>query len=176
MCINVSPFLIKVIMSTLIIPDKICSHCGGNNWRVWNIKHKDFISTNYRCVLKDKEAQKKWRENNYEKYRYSIKVSREKNIHKYLEKEKILKRNYYLKNKDFFIKQSAKWQKNNIESYKKSARKCRMRSCVNLEDTYIKLMVCHHDKFIKYSDVTPELIELKRKQLILTRIIRNNES
>ena len=163
-------------MATLIIPDKICSHCGGNNWIVWDIKRKDFISTNYRCVLKDKEAQKKWRENNYEKYRYSIKVSREKNIHKYLEKEKILKRNYYLKNKDIFIKQAAEWQKNNIELSKKSARKCRMKSCVNLGDTYVKLMVCHHDKFIKYSDVTPELIELKRKQLILTRIIRNNES
>ena len=125
---------------------------------------------------KDKEAQKKWRENNYEKYRYSIKVSREKNKHKYIEKEKILKRNNYLKNKDFYIKQAAEWKKNNIESHKKSVRKSRMRSIANLEDSYIKLMVCHHDKFIKYSDVTPELIELKRKQLILTRIIRNNES
>jgi len=163
-------------MHTIEIPDKICSHCGGNNWRVWNIKREDYISTNYRCVLKDKESQNKYRENNYEKYRHAIKVSREKNKHKYVEKVKILKRNNYLKNKDFYIKQAAEWKKNNIESHKKSARKSRMRSIVNLEDSYIKLMVCHHDKFIKYKDVTPELIELKRKQLTLTRIIRNNES
>ena len=160
-------------MATLIIPDKICSHCGGNNWRIWDVKRKYHVYTKYKCVLKDKEAQKKWRENNYEKYRYSIKVSREKNKHKYVEKEKLYLKNYYLKNKDIKDKQSAEWRKNNPELYKKMIQKCNKKGCVNLKDRYIKLLLCD-DKTIKRSDITPELIELKRKQVLLFRTIRNN--
>lgn len=66
-------------MPTIIIPDKICSHCGGTKWRTIIVKKatKDNPNsqyTRYRCVLKENERVVQWKLNNPSK----LKMQRKK--------------------------------------------------------------------------------------------------
>lgn len=52
-------------MATIIIPDKICPHCGGNKWSVENRKNPTKAEPNrrtirYRCIAKAVERRRKW--------------------------------------------------------------------------------------------------------------------
>lgn len=50
-----------------------------------------------------------------------------------------------------------------------------IRKCENLYDSYITNQLVKRSKGLSVKDIPPELIELKRKQLILTRQIKNND-
>lgn len=152
-------------MPTIDIPDKICPHCGGTKWslRTYNKlsscgeRYKTYIC--YQCEL------------------IRCRIKRRQYVINYPDKIKASSKKNYIKVKS----NPVKYQKA-LESTKKlKAEKrythldklYRNRSMNNLTDNYIKRLVIQ-DSNLVYLDVTPELIELKRKQLILTRQIKNN--
>jgi hypothetical protein len=126
-------------MPTVTIPDKICSHCGGNKW-IFDPK-----KNTYRCSKKATESVMKWRKNNQEKW------------------------SSYQKQLDEIYKNSD-YRKTQFKNYSKSR--------VNLlTDAYIKdRLYSELDRQFTFSEIPQDLIELKRKQILLTRQIRNHES
>jgi len=52
-------------MATVIIPDKICPHCGGNEWLTW----KEGARIRYRCIIKNRESSKKQHLKHPDKYK-----------------------------------------------------------------------------------------------------------
>lgn len=101
------------------IPDKICPHCGGTKWYVFN---QDGY-TKFYCNLKKLETHKRFRRNNPEKHKvYRRKSGREKSI--------------------------------------------------KLTNSYLKERIIFKTE-LSFKDVSPDLVELKRKQLLLTRQIKN---
>ena len=57
-------------MPTIIIPDKICPHCGGDKWFQSSFKSrskykdKDKIFIRYMCYIKVTEGNNRWKTNN----------------------------------------------------------------------------------------------------------------
>jgi len=155
-------------MPTIDIPDKICPHCGGTRWYQ---KMRNGYIINY-CNNKRIEATKRYEKNHPEK-----KTERR---HK-----------YYLKHKEKELSRSIKWQKDNPEKYKPVREKANLKYRISkkgkskiykrdksyresITDAYIKRLAIQKSN-LSYSDVPQELIELKRKQLLLIRQIRNND-
>jgi hypothetical protein len=135
-------------MPTIDIPDKICSHCGGIRWRIEKYTTlKKGVVTRYRCSVEHSERTKRY-------YNLHIDVCRERNRIKQLELNKTPKmRNYH---------------------------KLRTKHAVdNLTDNYVrKVIYLSMNRLdngdIKYKEIPKELVEIKRKQLLLTRQIKNN--
>ena len=135
-------------MPIIEIPDKICSHCGGNKWKVEVEKLKYWTRTRYRCPVKAGERYKRWAVKNIDKYKsYSIKTN------------KIRVESGYYK----------------TENYKKQQIIRYYRERDALTDHFVRVRLAN-DGLLSQSEMPQELIELKRKQLLLTRTIRNNES
>ncbi len=61
-----------------------------------------------------------------------------------------------------------KWEKRNPEKKKLSVKSSRKKGRDNLNDAYIKSLLVSGTSLI-YSDLTPELVEAKRVQLLLAR-------
>jgi hypothetical protein len=160
-------------MPTVDIPDKICPHCGGTRWFLYYRKYKDTVYTKYTCSLRQKQNIENWKKANPQAYKASMKKSKEKNKHKHREKEKIRAKAYYAKNRDKVINRSKQWKENNLEVYKKHRKKIDKEASLILSDRYIKSLICD-DRSIEYGEITPELIELKRKQLLLKRKIKQH--
>ena len=159
-------------MPTLILPDKICPHCGGTKW-ITSFTKKGSIT--HTCVIKKKEYDKKWAVNAYE-----IRKAQWKRRYDKVKNNEIVKQNT--------AQRAKKWAKENPEKVKASikvttlkykekynevTRKRAKYYVENLSDCYIASAI-NAGKGIYLSDIPQELIELKRKQLLLTRTIRNN--
>lgn len=134
-------------MPTVDIPDKRCIKCGSIRWKI-------NPNTGYkRCTDCANANQRK----NYKKESNTIK---------------------YYNNPELYKKISRKSQKKYREAnrstcyYKSKEYSTRQREI--LGDLYIKSILTKHSTNLTFSDVTPELIELKRKQLLLKRQIKNN--
>jgi hypothetical protein len=98
-------------------------------------------------------------------------------------------REYIKKNRDKHNKYMYKWRANNKDKVRqmlentavkrfgsKSNSVCHYMRIYKekLTDTHIKFLLCRHSLgTIKYKDIPQELIELKRKQVILSRQIAN---
>jgi len=141
---------ISNIMATIDIPDKICSHCGGIRWKTEyrkstkNPENKILI---YRCSVKAGESYSKWRLQNLEKAKkYNIELCRIRRANGHYKTSKEKERN----------KQKAK---------KESDTLC---------DNYIyRIIFSSVDrKSLNRSNVPQELIDIKRKQLLLTRQLK----
>ena len=126
-----------------IIPDRICSHCGGNKWGVYKIKDTKYYQ--YKCVLKQSERLLRY-------YNEKIITNPEK-----LKKVRQYYLNYKNNDKERFI----------IQNRKKS-KKSSKTSVKNLTNYYI-ISTLLNDKKIKKSDITPELIQLKKQSICLYR-------
>jgi hypothetical protein len=137
-------------MPTVIIPDKICIKCGSNKWRI-NLK------TGYkRCTdCANTNARK-----NYKKEAYKNKVLKNPELYRKISRES--QKRY----KNASHRKEELYQKNKL--YHADQRK-------KLSTFYIKNILSKHDKILKYSEIPQDLIELKRKQILLTRQIRNHE-
>jgi len=137
-------------MPTVEIPDKICPHCGGIRWR---IEHKTLAAGNkvevYRCAVRAIERSNKWKSRHPENVR-------EHNI-------KSCKRR---REKGYFKTPKEK-ERNRIRTRKEAETLC---------DNYVqKLIFSSPDmKDLSRSEIPQELIETKRKQLLLKRQIRND--
>jgi hypothetical protein len=160
-------------MPTIDIPDKICPHCGGTKWFQYNSKYKDKVYTKYSCSLKIKQNTKRFQQNNPDK----LKVYRRKNYLKNSEKYSIIFKDYksdwYKENKERIVKKSQEWAKNNPEKHKELRKKLDRKASKNLSNRYVK-SILSDDGLLEYSQIPQDLIELKRKQLLLKRKIKNN--
>lgn len=94
-------------MPTVIIPDKICPHCGGIEWIEILDGRNKIVKIQYRCVVKNRESVKKYRKGHKEVIN---KKAREKGYHK----------NRYLKNKTKENERVNTWRK--TEAGKKSSQ------------------------------------------------------
>ena len=157
-------------MPTIDIPDKICPHCGRIKWDV-KYHQNGKIKSTY-CSNKRLENEKNRRIKNYDKIYLQQKVWAQKNIDKCRESVK----NYYFRNKDsraFYMKSHMK----KPEVRENIKRKLKER-IAKLTDGIVRNMIKHQfskDVLIKASEILPELIELKRKQLLLKRKLKQND-
>jgi hypothetical protein len=137
-------------MPTIDIPDKICSHCGGTKWYKRNLKSNYFV-----CYKKLQETHKKYYIHHQEecKTRTINNWNKIKNIPGIKEKASISRIKWGHKNPD----KIKIYKKNNYEKIRE-----------NLEDPYVKRLIIQYTS-LKLKDIPQELIELKRKKLLLTR-------
>ena len=136
-------------MPTIEIPDKICIKCGSIKWKVnpnTGVKNCADCSNANNRKNYKKDFYKDKYHKNIEKYRYNGKIRTKKYRDKNKSKLYVLSNQYGIKQRE------------------------------NLGDLYVKATLTRHCKELFFKDVPQELIELKRKQLLLIRTIRNNES
>lgn len=134
-------------MATIDIPDRICPHCGGTKWIVWQEKYKGYIRNKKRCAKKAYDNTKKWLDNHPNKPK--------EYINKLLAHRKEI--GYY----------------KTPESRESERLKKRKETDV-LSNNYIYriILISPDMKSMKRSDIPQDLIDLKRKQLLLTRQLR----
>jgi phage tail sheath gpL-like len=134
-------------MSRVIIPDRICSHCGGTKWIIEKENRKYGVITRYRCAIKASERYKRWEINNPDKVsHYSKQVNKRKT------------ESGYWKTEEYKKKQLLKYYKDRDQ----------------VTDRFVKHRLAH-DGSLSQSDIPQELVELKRKQILLIRELRNHE-
>lgn len=145
-------------MPTIDIPDKICPHCGGTRYMTENRKKPTRSNPNnviirYRCVVKSNERVAKWAMNNFDKYKA------------------------YRKNYIPLPKPEGYWKTPKMKEHYRLKSK---RESEQLTDNFVKNKILGHSGSLartnlSFKDITPELIELKRKQIQLYRQLKSNK-
>ena len=165
-------------MPTIIIPDKICPHCGGNKWfqsfhkSRSKYKDEDKIFIRYMCAIKVAEGINKWKTNNPEKIKAIKKTYKDKNPERHKQLESSYKRRYYQKYTDKLKARVSKWQMANPERTKEinknSIKRYNRKHIDSLSEKYVKALLTNYTS-LKPSDISQELVELKRKSIKLQR-------
>jgi hypothetical protein len=137
-------------MPTIDIPDKICAHCSGTRWRV---EHKILVSGNkvdvYRCAVRAIERSTKWKLNNPDNVReHNIKSCKNRRDKGYFKTPKERERSRLISKKE---------RDTLVDNY-----------------VYRRIFSDPEMKEIDRTDIPKELLEIKRKQLLLIRQIKNN--
>ena len=149
--------------------------------KAWN-ENNQHKRKEYRRKNKEKlaEKDKKWREKNQEhlkQYYLDNKEMWKKNGGKWRDNNKDKCANYYLDNKEKRDQQTRDWldRDNNRERMNKRVTDRLRKARAELDDLYMKSLLTDKRKnlSVKSSDITPELIELKRQIVILHRIVEN---
>jgi len=138
---------------TLKPETKICLKCGKE--KPLNDFHKKFENKdgfNSRCKICRNEYGRKYRKKNQIKLISYNKLYREQNQDYYLK----YKKKYREQNQDKIFEYNKKYGKQNIDKIK---------------DNYIKRLL-YGNSGIKFQDITSELIEAKREQIKLFRLIK----
>ncbi len=184
-------------MPTVDIPDKICSHCGDTKWYVLLNGKIDC------CIYVKREKQKKYKQKIkhdenfkkkrcfYAKNRYNRKSEeinkniREKRATDPIYKQKNIEnsKKYYHSNKDKILTSFKEKMKDPIfyKKYREKFNKDSIKRFKELSNTVIKQCIVsdlrrtNHVK-IEHENVPPELVEIKRNQLLLKRKIKNNDN
>lgn len=139
-------------MPKMNVPNKVCKHCGGT---VWYVCYKNDGTPNYNCYVRRLETIKIWRTTTEAGKLYKA-ASRKLPSHKAAMKK-------YFKQPEILAKKNA------------IAKRATEKSKLELGDAYVKCRIKGDAKgALKGIDIPPELIELKRKQLLLTRKIKSN--
>lgn len=137
-------------MPKIIIADRICPHCGGIEW--W--KQDDVL-----ICWKQRETQRKklWANNNKDRVNDSHRKSYQRNRENRL---------------------STKREKDKLPHVAQRRRERENLSTIELHDSRVKKMLIHHLAVdsVKTCDITPEMIELKRKQLKIYRHVKETIS
>ena len=154
-------------MPAINIPDKICPHCGDTKWYKFNVKTKSSISIVYRCVKRVLDTNKK-------SNRDSLSAKRALDKYRKTDKFKLVQDAYYASNKEKIIERNKDWRSKNKTRYNESVNISKKVYIDNLTDYYIKELLTKRQPELGYSDIPQELVDLKRKQLLLTRQIKNN--
>ena len=136
-------------MPTIDIPDKICPHCGGIRWRT---EYKKLAKGNrvliYRCAVNAIERSSRWKSKNPDNVReHNIKSCKKRRDAGYFKTPK-------------------ERERSRIRSVREAAELC---------NNYIyKTILASPDlKGITRSNIPQEMIETKRKQLLLMRQTKN---
>lgn len=165
-------------MPTIDIPDKICSHCGGTRWYYDPKKNKHI------CNKKREDQYNSWKSRNIEKFREKRRIYYHTKIDKvaYYERTRKIALANPKKQHEYKLKYSrSKKGKLKRKEYILLHReqiilgkyKAKEKAKLTLSDSYIKELIIQNTNLL-VRDVSQELIELKRKQLLLTRQIKNN--
>lgn len=172
-------------MPTIDIPEKICKHCGGIRWSVH--KHKDWRTeklkgiivyyTDYTCASVGETGCATIKRLKYNPLHPRVKIPEEVKRKKANEYHKANKHKWESQSKEALTKRA--YIKYHTDPEKKEKQLIRQRKyenniIKNLDDTYIKKQ-CTLRNNLKSSDIPQELIELKRKQLLLSRKTRKND-
>lgn len=168
-------------MPAIDIPNKICSHCGGITWMVSNRKRtlvsgEIKMSKTYTCNKKLKESQDSYVKRNIEKYRKRKREYMKRRLATdpiFAEKTRCSRMKSNAKHRKKVLRRTKEWQVKNIEKMRAYRRKGSSKSCKNLSDFYIITSIKRNSDLSR-KDIPQELIELKRKQLLLIRQIKNN--
>ena len=144
-------------MPVVTIPNKICSHCGGIEWLTSKDKRiKSGIA--YICHVRKQEYHKKFKERHPDNAK--VKSIEYRNKVKHTE--------YYLtKTRE----RSRKWYEKN----KKEAKEYNRLYIKQLTDNYVKQLIIARTP-LTITDIPQELIDLKRKELILTRQFKTQQN
>ena len=139
-------------MPTVIIPNKICPHCGGNRYIIEKVKkprksNPDYVRTRYRCVVKSNERSYKWAANNPDK----VKRYKKPKPDGYWKTPK-MKERYRLKSK---------------------------RESEQLTDNFVKNILLGKSgslarEMLSFKDIPQKLVEIKRKSILLNRQLKNH--
>jgi hypothetical protein len=91
-------------MPIIIIPEKICKHCGGNEWRAFHYKYKGEMKTYHSCAIRLREKQKEYWKSHPEylkKYHHTTKGKEA--LERARKKERDTLSNNYLRNQLYVI-------------------------------------------------------------------------
>ncbi len=158
-------------MPTIDIPDRICPHCGGTKWQI-NVPKDGY--KRYYCFFKAAENRKRWRSTDegkaYTNSYYKTEAGK-KHKKKYLKKESTKKLIANLAKAKYhrdMLKDPEKVRNKKNSSNKKLREK--------LTDGMVKhyIIRSYKESGLSAFEIPQELIEIKRKQLLLTRQIKNN--
>ena len=165
-------------MPTIDIPDKICSHCGGIRWftKIDKRINKDGILKEYvthTCSIIKIEQCKKWASENPEKRKMIYKRSKDKikDTIEYKTKNNERVKTWYKLNKEQAVQNAKNAKIRNPEKYRLfSLRRCKQ-DTITLHDNYVKALVCQNSE-LSFKDIPQKLIDIKRKQILLTRQLK----
>ncbi len=185
-------------MATVIIPDKICPHCGGNEWLTW----KEGARIRYRCIIKNRESSKKQHlkhPDKYKKYRDKAKGNgtfyiklRERNkkdaetlSNSYVKRlaASSLKKKYSEVTYEEIIKKREELIK--YREYRKIPKKIRRKNTVNksqskgiknLSDRYMKMCLINRSDIKSKSDITKDMIIRQRASILAYRKANHSNS
>lgn len=166
-------------MPTIDIPDKICPHCGGIRWCVF--KKKDWRSAklyntenyyiNYSCGNVSENGCARLKRLKYNPLKPRVKVTEE------YTKKRV--REYHARNKHKWISQTKEVQNLNKKKYYKTNPLYKKRindhntKCVEtLSDSYVRKLIMTEDSSLRPIKLPQKLIDIKRKQLLLTRQLK----
>lgn len=144
-------------MPTINIPDKVCPHCNGTIWYLKKILKKGKPLVVHYCNNKRIDTENRRRIINREKMNIYYKKWHENNPGKASEATK----KYMSKNKD------------KVNTYVKKKRK-------DLSDYVVKEYVAQlinrqmGSKIVKVADIPQEIVDTKRKQILLKRQIKQS--
>ena len=168
-------------MPTVDIRNKICSHCGGTKWftKIDKRINKDGILKDYvshTCSIIKTESNKKWVSENPEKRRIISKRSKDKvkDTIEYKSKNNERVKAWYKLNKEQAVQNARNAKIRNPEKYRLLSLKKNRQDKINLHDNYVKALVCQ-DSGLCFKDIPQKLIDIKRKQLLLTRQLKQLE-
>lgn len=133
--------------------------------------YEDPILEAYSKIIAHRINNKLSRLRHQEAYNKRQKRYREQNIERLRE----ISRKNYRKNPDAYKKRADQWRKNNTEKALAMDKRTRNRNRERLNDNYLKRLLIKDTLGLSYQDVTPELIELKRKQLKIYRDVKQQE-
>jgi hypothetical protein len=168
-------------MPTIDIPDKVCSHCGGTRWCMF--KKKDWRSekfhettnyyTNYSCANITENGCARLKRLKYNPLKPRVKVTKEYTRNRVNE--------YARKNKHKWISQSKEKNRETAKrlyysnpKYKERMANSAKKYALELTDAHVRKIITNKSGGLLAKDIPQELIELKRKQLLLKRKIKNN--
>jgi hypothetical protein len=169
-------------MPTIDIPDKICSHCGGirwcmfqkKDWRLAKFYGKIKYYTDYTCANNNENGCALLKRLKYYPLKPKVKVTKEHTRNRVNE--------YHKKNKHKWISQSKESHKKYVKKlyhsdpkYKKRLNESARKYGVELTDSYVKKAIVSKNPFLSVKDVPQDLVEMKRNQLLLKRKIKNND-
>jgi len=151
-------------MPRINIPEKVCPHCNGTMWFKFNVKNKLSTSIVYRCVKRVLDINRKSKRNP---------INAKKALDKYRQTEnfKSVQSLYYSNNKEKIIKRSKDWKSKNKDRYNEMIYKSKKSYSKNLTDYYIKNLLVKREPHLKTDDISQDLIDMKRTQLLLMRQI-----
>jgi hypothetical protein len=136
-------------MPTIDIPDKICPHCGGTKWIIQTDKYTKKDGT---------VSLSTWYQCHKKNYDYS-KKTRAKNPEKY--------RN---------INSKASSKRRKTEEFKQWNSVYQKKLVSNLYPLYLARLIAKYTNELNWRDIPQEIIEIKRKEILLKRQMNNHEN
>ena len=167
-------------MPIVDIPDRACPHCGGTIYRVQY--HGKY--TSHYCIVRWREFAKNYRDKNRDILRKKAKEAHKNSVKYKLSQENKLKKKLDLMNKKKSTcnvckktKDISKFTKLTYD-VRKTCDACRnkkqyIKQRDKLGNSYVSMCIIQ-DSGLSRKDIPQELIELKRKELLLKRKIKNN--